>query len=120
MDRTWRLRRAALWLILLVLSLPAAALAQGVLLQPGEAARQACETAGGTLLAEPYSVFVASPYGTQSVVLRSAPADSYDAVAMLMVGQEITAAGECEPFVFVLVDGQIYGWLASDELEQLK
>ena len=83
-------------------------------------AQQACMAAGGAFYKEPYAVCVVSPYGTQSVVLRDAPSDSYGAVAMLMVGQKVTAAGEYEAFYFVLLEDGTYGWLAADEIKEIK
>jgi len=80
-------------------------------------AKNACAAAGGNLLEEACETCVLSPYGTQSVVLRSAPSDSYDAVAMLMVGQKVTAAGEWDAFYFVVTQDGVFGWLAADEIE---
>lgn len=63
-----------------------------------------------------YGVKVISPYGTQSVVLRSEPSDSYDAVAMLTVGQEVTVIGMSGDFYYVQLADRSVGCLASDEV----
>lgn len=88
--------------------------------QVSEAAKSACLQAGGELLSKAKTVYVVSPYGTQSVVLRSVPSDSYEALAMLKVGQELTAIGQCGEYSFVLLEdgsmGWLSGWLAGDEV----
>ena len=63
-----------------------------------------------------YDMQVVSPYGTQSVVLRSRPSDSYDAVAMLEVGEEVRVIGVSGDFYYVRVDDDAVGCLSSDEL----
>lgn len=109
------LRRLAAALLAVMMLVPSGALAEAV--QAGDAAIAACQAAGGKMLAQPRAVKVESPYGTQSVVLRSAPSDSYDAVAVLLVGQEITVVGEAEAFCFVLLADGSMGWLATDEVK---
>ena len=59
---------------------------------------------------------VVSPYGTQSVVLRSEASDSYDAVAMLTVGESVQVIGVADGFYYVQLDDECVGCLASDEL----
>ena len=60
---------------------------------------------------------VASPYGTPAVVLRDRPSDSYDAVAMLPVGERVTVSGVSGDFCYVQrADGSV-GCLAGDELK---
>ena len=63
------------------------------------------------------SMEVVSPYGTQSVVLRSEASDSYDAVAMLAVGASVQVIGVADGFYYVQLDGECVGCLASDELK---
>lgn len=63
------------------------------------------------------SMEVVSPYGTQSVVLRSEASDSYDAVAMLAVGASVQVIGVADGFYYVQLDGKCVGCLASDELK---
>ena len=60
---------------------------------------------------------VVSPYGTQSVVLRSEASDSYDAVAMLAVGESVRVIGVADGFYYVQLDEECVGCLASDELK---
>jgi len=105
----------AAMLLVWMTALPGFAMAEA--LQVTDAAKAACKQAGGTLLHEVRMVKAASPYGTQSVVLRSVPSDSYDAVAMLLVGQELTVVGEADGFCFVLLADGGMGWLASDEVK---
>lgn len=60
---------------------------------------------------------VASPYDTQSVVLRSAASDSYDAVSMAQVGQTVLLLGSMDGFGLVqLADGSV-GWLSNAEMK---
>ena len=63
------------------------------------------------------SMEVVSPYGTQSVVLRSEASDSYDAVAMLAVGASVQVIGVADGFYYVQLDGECVVCLASDELK---
>ena len=102
-------------LLVWMTALPGFAMAEA--LQVTDAAKAACKQAGGTLLTQVRTVRAASPYGTQSVVLRSVPSNSYDAVAMLLVGQELTVVGEAGGFCFVLLADGGMGWLASDEVK---
>lgn len=60
---------------------------------------------------------VASPYGTQSVVLRDRPSNSYDAVMMLMVGEPVTVVGTFEGFCYVMTENACVGCLANSELK---
>ena len=60
---------------------------------------------------------VASPYGTQSVVLRDRPSNSYQAVAMLMVGETVTVIGVSGDFCFVQTGDLSVGCLLSSELK---
>ena len=64
-----------------------------------------------------YDMRVVSPYGTQSVVLRSRPSDSYDAVAMLAVGEAVRVIGVSGDFYYVRIDNDAVGCLSSDELK---
>lgn len=63
-----------------------------------------------------YDMRVVSPYGTQSVVLRSRPSDSYDAVAMLEVGEAVRVIGVSGDFYYVRSGEDAIGCLAGDEL----
>lgn len=113
------LKKLALLLMIFALALPVCAWAEAAV-QVSEEAKAACLQAGGELLSRAKTVYVVSPYGTQSVVLRSEPSDSYDALAMLKVGQELTAIGMCGEYSFVLLEdgsmGWLAGWLAGDEV----
>ena len=60
---------------------------------------------------------VASPYGTQSVVLRDRPSNSYNAVAMLMVGETVTVIGVSGDFCFVETADSSVGCLLGSELK---
>lgn len=60
---------------------------------------------------------VASPYGTQSVVLRDRPGNSYDAVMMLCVGETVRVIGVSGDFYYVLTGDASVGCLAGDELK---
>lgn len=64
-----------------------------------------------------YDRRVVSPYGTQSVVLRSRPSDSYDAVAMLTVGETVRVLGTSGDYCYVRTQNACVGCLSSDELE---
>ncbi|MBQ4265877.1 MAG: SH3 domain-containing protein [Clostridia bacterium] len=59
---------------------------------------------------------VASPYGTQSVVLRNRPSNSYHPVAMLAVGEMVTVIGVSGDFCYVVTGGGQVGCLLSGEL----
>ena len=114
------LKKLALLLMIFVLALPVCAWAEAAV-QVSEEAKAACLQAGGELLSRAKTVYVVSPYGTQSVVLRSEPSDSYDALAMLKVGQELTVVGVRGEFCFVQLEdgsmGWLAGWLADDEIK---
>jgi len=60
---------------------------------------------------------VVSPYGTQSVVLRDRPSNSYDAVAMLMVGDSVLVIGEMNEFRYVQTASGCVGCLLESELK---
>lgn len=60
---------------------------------------------------------VVSPYGTQSVVLRDRPSNSYDAVMMLMVGETVTVIGVSGDFCFVQTGDSSVGCLMNSELK---
>ena len=111
MDRNRRLLAVAVLLLCMMLT-PVCVFAQTAV---GDSAKQVCLTAGGRLIEPAKAMCVASPYGTQSLVLRSEPSDSYDAVAMLRVGQEITVYGE---FYCVLLSDGVCGWLANDVVKE--
>lgn len=64
-----------------------------------------------------YDAQVVSPYGTQSVVLRSAPSGSYDAVAMLAVGEGVRVIGVSGKYYYVRLDDDSVGCLAGDEVD---
>ena len=63
------------------------------------------------------SASVVSPYGTQSVVLRDRPSNSYDAVAMLMVGDSVLVIGEMNEFKYVQTGSGCVGCLLGSELK---
>lgn len=60
---------------------------------------------------------VVSPYGTPAVVLRDRPGNSYDAVAMLPVGTQVTVIGVSGDFCYVQIEDTSVGCLAGDELK---
>ena len=60
---------------------------------------------------------VVSPYGTQSVVLRDRPSNSYYAVMMLPVGTGVTVIGVSGDFCYVLAADGSVGCLLSGELK---
>ena len=60
---------------------------------------------------------VTSPYGTQSVVLRDRPSNSYDAVMMLTVGETVTVIGVSGDFCYVQTGDSSVGCLAGNELK---
>lgn len=60
---------------------------------------------------------VASPYGTQSVVLRDRPSNSYDAVMMLPVGETVTVIGVSGEFCYVIAADGSVGCLLIGELK---
>lgn len=59
---------------------------------------------------------VISPYGTQSVVLRDRPSNSYHPVAMLAVGENVLVIGEMNEFCFVRTSSGCVGCLLAGEL----
>lgn len=63
------------------------------------------------------SRMVASPYGTQSVVLRDRPSNSYNGVMMLMVGETVTVIGVSGDFCFVQTGDSSVGCLMNSELK---
>ena len=58
---------------------------------------------------------VVSPYGTQSVVVRNTPSNSYDAVAMAEVGDEVHVIGTKGDYYYVLLDDGSVGCLSTSE-----
>ena len=60
---------------------------------------------------------VVSPYGTQSVVLRDHPSNSYHPVAMLMVGDRVLVIGESDEFRYVQTGSGCVGCLLESELK---
>ena len=64
-----------------------------------------------------YDKRVVSPYGTQSVVLRDRPSDSYDAVAMLTVGETVRVLGTSGSYYYVRTSSACVGCLSDDELD---
>jgi len=60
---------------------------------------------------------VASPYGTPSVVLRDRPSNSYDAVMMLAVGDQVTVIGVSGDFCYVMTGDGSVGCLLAGELK---
>jgi len=60
---------------------------------------------------------VVSPYGTQSVVLRDRPSNSYNAIAMLTVGDRVLIIGQQGEFRYVETDSGCVGCLLESELK---
>ena len=60
---------------------------------------------------------VVSPYGTQSVVVRDTPSNSYDAVSMLEVGDDVRVIGTKGDYYYVLLDDSSVGCLSTSEVE---
>lgn len=60
---------------------------------------------------------VVSPYGTQSVVVRDTPSNSYDAVSMLEVGDDVRVIGTKGDYYYVLLDDSSVGCLSTSEAE---
>ena len=60
---------------------------------------------------------VVSPYGTPAVVLRDKPSNSYGAVMMLAVGENVTVIGVSGDFCYVLAADGSAGCLLSSELK---
>ena len=61
------------------------------------------------------SDLVVSPYGTQSVVVRNTPSNSYDAVAMAEVGDEVRVIGTKGDYYYVLLGDGSVGCLSTSE-----
>jgi len=64
-----------------------------------------------------YEASVVSPYGTQSVVLRDRPDNSYHPVAMLMVGDRVMVIGQAGEFRYVKTMSGCVGCLLESELK---
>lgn len=64
-----------------------------------------------------FEVTVVSPYGTQSVVLRDDPSDSFGAVAMLAVGETVRVIGVSGEYYYVQLADMTVGCLALDEVQ---
>ncbi len=60
---------------------------------------------------------VISPYGTQSIVIRSRPSNSYDAVAMIEVGSQVHVIGTAGDYYYVRLSDDAIGCLSVDEVE---
>ena len=60
---------------------------------------------------------VVSTYGTQSVVVRDTPSNSYDAVSMLEVGDDVRVIGTKGDYYYVLLDDSSVGCLSTSEAE---
>lgn len=63
------------------------------------------------------SMQVVSPYGTQSVVVRDTPGNSYDAVAMLQVGDDVRVIGTKGDYYYVLLEDNSVGCLSTSEAD---
>ncbi len=61
------------------------------------------------------SMEVISPYGTQSVVVRDTPSNSYDAVAMLEIGDDVRVIGTKGNYYYVLLGDNSVGCLSTSE-----
>ena len=75
------------------------------------------DLAAGAQMNATYEASVASPYGTQSVVLRDAPSNSYHPVAMLMVGDRVLVIGQSGEFCYVQTVSGCVGCLLGSELK---
>ncbi|MBR5287124.1 MAG: SH3 domain-containing protein [Clostridia bacterium] len=71
----------------------------------------------GVGAADTYEASVASPYGTQSVVLRDKASNSYRPVAMLMVGERVLVIGQAGEFRYVQTGSGCVGCLLESELK---
>lgn len=60
---------------------------------------------------------VISPYGTQSIVVRNRPSNSYDAVAMLEVGSQVHVIGTAGDYYYVRLSDDAVGCLSAEEVE---
>lgn len=74
------------------------------------------ESSGALIDARELRVVV-SPYDTPAVVLRDRPSNSYDAVAMLQVGETVYLIGTSGDFCYVQTMASAVGCLKSDELK---
>lgn len=74
-------------------------------------------TDGSGVLDATFSMEVTSPYGTQSVVLRNCASNSYDAVAMLTVGDTVRVIGGAGSFYYVQLNDDTVGCLSTEELK---
>lgn len=63
------------------------------------------------------SMEVVSPYGTQSIMVRSEPSNSYDAVAALAVGDSVRVIGTTGNYYYVLLSDKSVGCLSTSEVE---
>ena len=63
------------------------------------------------------SMEVVSPYGTQSIMVRSEPSNSYDAVAALAVGDSVRVIGTTGNYYYVLLSDKSVGCLSTSEVK---
>lgn len=63
------------------------------------------------------SMEVVSPYDTQSIMVRSEPSNSYDAVAALAVGDSVRVIGTTGNYYYVLLSDKSVGCLSTSEVE---
>lgn len=75
------------------------------------------DLSAGAQMNATYEATVASPYGTQSVVLRDQASNSYHPVAMLMVGDRVLVIGEMGEFRYVKTRSGCVGCLLGSELK---
>ncbi len=59
---------------------------------------------------------VVSPYGTETVVLRSSPSNSYKTVSIIQAGASVQTLGVFNGFVLVRI-GDVSGFLSKNEIE---
>ncbi len=60
---------------------------------------------------------VVSPYGTPSIVVRSKPSNSYEAVAMVEVGSQVHVIGTAGDYYYVRLSDDAVGCLSAEEVE---
>ena len=60
---------------------------------------------------------VTSPYGTQSIIVRSEPSHSYEAVAALVGGDSVRVIGTAGSYYYVLLSDQSVGCLSTSEVK---
>lgn len=60
---------------------------------------------------------VVSPYGTQSIMVRSQPSNSYDAIAALAVGDSVRVIGTTGSYYYVMLGDQSVGCLSTSEVK---